>query len=68
MKLDLLLKRLTVVRKRKEALLLEEARLARMMKQKKLKNVALMRIVKREKEMVLREEAKIVRFLRQTRA
>ncbi|AFK22404.1 hypothetical protein [Pyrococcus sp. ST04] len=68
MEMQLLIKRLNVVRRRKEAILLEEARLARMMKQRKLKNTKIIQIVKREKEMIMREEAKIVRFLKQSRA
>ncbi|WP_048146873.1 hypothetical protein [Pyrococcus abyssi] len=65
---DLLLKRLAVVRKRREALLLEEARLARMARQKKIKDVSLLRVIRREKELLLREEARIVRVLKQAGA
>ncbi|HII60265.1 hypothetical protein [Pyrococcus horikoshii] len=68
MELDLLLKRLDIVRRRREALLLEEARLARMIRQKRIKNVSLLRVIRREKELVTREEAKIVRFIKQAGA
>lgn len=61
----MLLQRLNVVRRRKEILLLEEARLTRLMRQKKLPNPNVIRILKKEKELILREEAKIIRALKQ---
>lgn len=47
---------------------MEEARLARMIRQKRIKNVSLLRVIRREKELVTREEAKIVRFIKQAGA
>ncbi|AEH24637.1 hypothetical protein [Pyrococcus yayanosii] len=66
--MDLLLRRLNVVKKRKEALLLEEAKLARMARQNHSKSLGMLRVIRREKELVLREEAKIIRALKQARS
>ncbi|NJE10165.1 hypothetical protein E3E25_04405 [Thermococcus sp. MAR1] len=64
MKSSLLRKRLEVVKKRKEFLALEEARLVRMARQKKAAASKLAKI-KREKVAVALEEAKLIRVLKQ---
>ena len=57
--------RLDVVKKRKELLVLEEARLVRMAKQKR--NVAAkLAKVKSEKLAIMKEEAKLLRALKQS--
>jgi len=61
---SILQRRLEVVKKRKEFLVLEEARLVRMAKQKK--NVALqLAKVKKEKMAIMAEEARLLRALKQ---
>ncbi|WP_297062392.1 hypothetical protein [Thermococcus sp.] len=61
---SILQRRLEVVKKRKELLVLEEARLVRMAKQKKDVAVKLAK-VKSEKFALMAEEAKLLRALRQ---
>ena len=61
---SILQRRLEVVKKRKELLVLEEARLVRMAKQKKDVAVQLAK-VKKEKFALMVEEAKLVRVLKQ---
>jgi uncharacterized protein YbbK (DUF523 family) len=58
-------RRLEVVRKRKEAVLREEARLVRLARQKKDVAVILAKI-KKEKLAIMAEEAKVLRVLKQT--
>ncbi|ASJ07665.1 hypothetical protein A3L08_06670 [Thermococcus pacificus] len=64
MKSTLLEKRLEVVKKRKELLALEEARLVRLARQKKAAAAQLTK-VKKEKFAVMMEEAKLLRALKQ---
>ena len=61
---SILQRRLEVVKKRKELLVLEEARLVRMAKQKKDVAVKLAK-VKSEKFALMAEEAKLLRALKQ---
>jgi len=61
---SILKRRLEVVKKRKELLVLEEARLVRMAKQKKDVAVKLSK-VKKEKFAVMAEEARLIRVLKQ---
>ncbi|WP_456421645.1 hypothetical protein [Thermococcus sp.] len=61
---SILQRRLEVVKKRKELLVLEEARLVRMAKQKKDVAVKLAK-VKSEKFALMAEEAKLLRAIRQ---
>jgi len=62
---SILQRRLEVVKKRKELLVLEEARLVRMAKQKR--NVAAkLAKVKSEKLAIMEEEAKLLRALKQS--
>ena len=65
LKSTLLRKRLEVVKKRKELLALEEARLVRLARQKKTAASQLAK-VKREKFSVMMEEARILRVLKQS--
>ncbi|GAB6135524.1 MULTISPECIES: hypothetical protein [Thermococcus] len=62
---SILQRRLEVVKKRKELLVLEEARLVRMAKQKKDVAVKLAK-VKSEKLAIMEEEAKLLRALKQS--
>ncbi len=62
---SILRRRLEVVKKRKELLALEEARLVRMAKQKKNVAVKLSK-VRKEKFAVMVEEAKLIRVLKQS--
>ncbi|WP_198362100.1 hypothetical protein [Thermococcus pacificus] len=64
LKSTLLEKRLEVVKKRKELLALEEARLVRLARQKKAAAAQLTK-VKKEKFAVMMEEAKLLRALKQ---
>jgi hypothetical protein len=64
LKSTLLQRRLEVVKKRKELLALEEARLVRLARQKKAAAAQLAK-VKREKFAVMMEEAKLLRTLKQ---
>ena len=64
LKSTLLQRRLEVVKKRKELLALEEARLVRLARQKKASAAQLAK-VKREKFAVMMEEAKLLRTLKQ---
>jgi len=61
---SILQRRLEVVKKRKELLVLEEARLVRMAKQRKDVAVKLAK-VKSEKFALMAEEAKLLRAIRQ---
>jgi len=61
---SILHRRLEVVKKRKELLLLEEAKLVRMAKQKKDVAVKLAK-VKSEKLAIMSEEAKLLRAIKQ---
>ncbi|NJE31038.1 hypothetical protein E3E38_08280 [Thermococcus sp. 18S1] len=65
LKSTLLQKRLEVVKKRKELLALEEARLVRMARQKKAAASELAK-VKKEKVAIALEEAKLIRVLKQS--
>ena len=62
---SILQRRLEVVKKRKELLVLEEARLVRMAKQKKNVAVKLAK-VKSEKLAIMAEEARLLRALKQS--
>jgi hypothetical protein len=62
---SILQRRLEVVKKRKEYLILEEARLMRLARQKKDVAVALAK-VKKEKLALMAEEAKVLRALKQS--
>ncbi|MEO2152578.1 MAG: hypothetical protein ABGW50_07965 [Thermococcus sp.] len=62
---SILQRRLEVVKKRKELLILEEARLVRMAKQKKNVAVKLAK-VKSEKLAIMAEEARLLRTLKQS--
>ncbi|AHL22079.1 MULTISPECIES: hypothetical protein [Thermococcus] len=62
---SILQRRLEVVKKRKELLVLEEARLVRMAKQKKNVAVKLAK-VKSEKLAIMEEEARLLRALKQS--
>ncbi|WP_297418073.1 hypothetical protein [Thermococcus sp.] len=64
LKSTLLERRLEVVKKRKESLLKEEARLVRLARQKQVKAVQLAK-VKKEKVALAFEEAKLLRALKQ---
>ncbi|EEB74969.1 hypothetical protein [Thermococcus sp. AM4] len=63
--IKLLKRRLDVVKKQKEYLILEEAKLVRMARQKKKVAHKLER-VKREKFRILAEEAKLLRVIKQS--
>ncbi len=63
--IKLLKRRLDVVKKQKEYLTLEEAKLVRMARQKK-KAIAALDRVKKEKFRVLAEEAKLIRVIKQS--
>ncbi|ASJ12320.1 MULTISPECIES: hypothetical protein [Thermococcus] len=63
-RLKLLQKRLHVVKKQKELLMLEEAKLIRVARQKKASMRELAK-VKKEKIALMAEEAKLVRVLKQ---
>jgi len=65
LKSNLLQRRLEVVKKRKELLALEEARLVRMARQKKAAAAQLAKI-KKEKVALAFEEAKLVRVIKQS--
>lgn len=64
LKSTLLQKRLWIVKKRKEILALEEAKLARLARQKKESGVRLSK-VKKERLALMYEEAKLLRVLKQ---
>ncbi|WP_297463252.1 hypothetical protein [Thermococcus sp.] len=64
LKSTLLRKRLEVVKKRKELLAIEEARLVRLVRQKKASASQLAKI-KRERIALAFEEARLIRVLRQ---
>ena len=64
LKSTLLQRRLEVVKKRKELLALEEARLVRLARQKRAAAAELTK-VKKEKFAVMMEEAKVLRALKQ---
>jgi len=63
--LRLIQKKLEVVKKHKELLMLEEAKLVRMMYQRKASVSKKLAVVKREKVMALAQEAKLLRILKQ---
>ncbi|HIP75010.1 MAG TPA: hypothetical protein EYH13_02435 [Thermococcus paralvinellae] len=63
--LKLIRRKLEVVRRHKEMLMLEEAKLIRMMHQGKARVSKKLAVVKREKLMALYQEAKLLRVLRQ---
>ncbi len=63
--LRLIQKKLEVVKKHKELLMLEEAKLVRMMYQRKVGVSKKLAVVKREKAMALAQEAKLLRILKQ---
>lgn len=63
--LRLIQKKLEVVKKHKELLMLEEAKLVRMMYQRKAGVSKKLAVVKREKVMALAQEAKLLRILKQ---
>ncbi|NJE09098.1 hypothetical protein E3E31_11300 [Thermococcus sp. M39] len=63
--LKLIQKKLEVVRKQKELLMLEEAKLVRMLYQRKAGVSKKLAVVKREKFMALAQEAKLLRILKQ---
>ncbi|WP_199920018.1 hypothetical protein [Thermococcus piezophilus] len=65
LKSTLLQKRLQLVRERKKMLLLEEARLVRLSRQKKIAAEVLSK-VRKEKFQVLMEEARLIRTLKQS--
>ncbi|WP_297487700.1 hypothetical protein [Thermococcus sp.] len=64
-RINLLKRKLDVVKKQKEYLILEEAKLVRMSRQKKAVSRKLDKI-RREKFQVLAEEAKLLRVIRQS--
>jgi len=63
--IKLLKRRLDVVKKQKEYLILEEAKLVRMARQKK-ETISALNRVKKEKFRVLAEEAKLIRVIKQS--